>query len=377
MEQKWCRVEADGEMREYPAGTSYRVIAADFQKYHDNDIVLVFADGKLQELHKTLEKDSALAFETTGDDIGHKTYKREYVPHAGKGGLRCSGPHRHPQSPDPLFPGRRVLLHGGRGFPGGTRRSWPRWRSGCAPWWRRICPICKRTIHTDDAVALFRKHGMHDKERLFEYRRVSKVNIYSMNEFEDYYYGYMVPSARYLRYFALYPYDDGFVIQMPDQSAPRALAPFRPQSKLFHVMKESTAWGDMQGIETVGALNDRITKSGDMRDVVLVQEALQEKKIAQIAERIAGQKETKFVLIAGPSSSGKTTFSHRLSIQLRAAGMVPHPISVDNFFVEREDTPKDEHGNYNFECLEAVDTALFNDPDEPAPGGGGGRPAHL
>ena len=360
MEQKWCRVEADGEMREYPAGTSYRVIVADFQKYHDNDIVLVFADGKLQELHKTLEKDSALAFETTGDDIGHKTYKRsmclmlvkavyDAADHTGirKVRIHYSLGDGYYCTVDADFPVDQAFLS----------QVEERMRAMVA----EDMPICKRTIHTDDAVALFRKHGMHDKERLFEYRRVSKVNIYSMNEFEDYYYGYMVPSAGYLRYFALYPYDDGFVIQMPDQSAPRALAPFRPQSKLFHVMKESTAWGDMQGIETVGALNDRITKSGDMRDVVLVQEALQEKKIAQIAERIAGQKETKFVLIAGPSSSGKTTFSHRLSIQLRAAGMVPHPISVDNFFVEREDTPKDEHGNYNFECLEAVDTALFND----------------
>ena len=220
-------------------------------------------------------------------------------------------------------------------------------------------PIDKRTIHTDEAIALFHKHGMHDKERLFEYRRVSKVNIYSMNEFEDYYYGYMVPDASYLPYFELHLYDEGFVIQMPEKDAPTVVPSFRPQHKLFQVLKESTKWGDIQNIETVGALNDKIT-NGDIQDMILVQEAMQEKKIAEIAEMIANKSDIKFVLIAGPSSSGKTTFSHRLSIQLRANGLVPHPIAVDNYFVEREKTPKDKDGNYNFECLEAIDAELFN-----------------
>ena len=163
----------------------------------------------------------------------------------------------------------------------------------------------------------------------------------------------------YLKYFKLYKYDDGFVIQMPERSVPEIVPPFEPQNKLFQVLKESTKWGDMQGIETVGALNDKITK-GDMMETVLVQEALQEKKIAEIAATIASNPKIKFVLIAGPSSSGKTTFSHRLSIQLRANGLVPHPIAVDNYFVEREENPKDEKGNYDYECLEAVDRELFN-----------------
>ena len=220
-------------------------------------------------------------------------------------------------------------------------------------------PIDKRTVSTDDAIALFRRHGMYDKEKLFEYRRVSRVNIYSMNEFEDYFYGYMVPSAGYLKYFKLYPYDEGFVMQMPDRKQPAVVPEFMPRRKLFQVQKESVKWSDMQGIETVGALNDKITK-GDVQELVLVQEALQEKKIAEIASEIARRKDIKFVLIAGPSSSGKTTFSHRLSIQLRANGLVPRPLAVDNYFVEREENPRDENGEYDFECLEAVDTDLFN-----------------
>ena len=200
---------------------------------------------------------------------------------------------------------------------------------------------------------------MHDKERLFHYRRVSRVNIYSLNEFEDYYHGYMVPSAGYLKYFKLYLYDEGFVIQMPVMNEPEAVPPFKPQNHLFRVLQESTKWGDIQGIETVGDLNDKITKS-DVNELVLVQEALQEEKIAQIAEQIKERSDVRFVLIAGPSSSSKTTFSHRLSVQLRANGLCPYPIAVDNYFKEREETPRDENGEFDFEGLGAVDVELFN-----------------
>ena len=129
-------------------------------------------------------------------------------------------------------------------------------------------PIRKRSIHTEEAVSLFHRHGMYDKERLFEYRRVSKVNIYSINEFEDYYYGYMVPDAGCLKYFSLHLYDEGFVIQMPSKERPEEVPEFHPSPKLFHVLKESVSWGDCQDIETVGALNDMVTQN-DMREVVL------------------------------------------------------------------------------------------------------------
>ncbi len=177
-------------------------------------------------------------------------------------------------------------------------------------------PINKKSVNTDDAIAHFARYGMHDKERLFAYRRVSKVNIYSINEFEDYYYGYMVPSTGYLKYFKLYPYDDGICAPDAGTEGTGKCCAIPAAEQIIPCSKESTSWGDMQGIETVGALNDRITK-GDVRETVLVQEALQEKKIADIAATIAARPELKFILIAGPSSSGKTTFSHRLSVQLR------------------------------------------------------------
>ena len=201
---------------------------------------------------------------------------------------------------------------------------------------------------------------MHDKEKLFYYRRVSRVNIYNIEEFEDYYYGYMVPDTGYLRYFDLLLYDKGFVLMMPNRHHSTTIGEFKPHEKLFRVMEESTRWSDIQGLSTVGSLNDRVTK-GDVQQMILVQEALQEQKIAEIAGQIKARPSVKFVLIAGPSSSGKTTFSRRLSVQLRAAGLIPHAISVDNYFVDREHTPVDENGEYDFESIKAIDIDAFND----------------
>ena len=358
MEKKIYRVTAGTVTKTYEAGTSYRAIARDFQKDHSYDIVLAFVDGRLQELHKTLKSDCEIRFETISGAVGHKTYKRSMSFLLVKAIYDVADR----ASIDKV----RIHYSVSKGYYGTIQGS----VKPDGPFLERVearmrqmveedLPIQKRSIHTDEAIELFHRHGMYDKERLFKYRRVSKVNIYSLNEFEDYYYGYMVPSAGYLKYFKLYPYDEGFVIQMPEISDPTKVPEFQPQNKLFQVLKESTKWGDMQGIETVGALNDRIT-GGDATEVVMVQEALQEKKIAEIAGEIAARQQVKFVLIAGPSSSGKTTFSHRLSIQLRANGLVPHPIAVDNYFVEREQTPRDETGAYDFECLEAVDVGLFN-----------------
>lgn len=357
-EEKMCCVKIGGEERQYIAGTSYQQIAEEFQDKYDNDIVLAYVNGKLQELRKKVKSDCTLDFETTGGAIGHETYKRSMsfllvkaiydvysrekiqkvrIHFSVSKGYYCT-------VDGDLMPDQQFLDK-----VGGRMRELA----------EKDIPIGKRSVGTSEAVGLFHKHGMYDKEKLFEYRRVSRVNIYNMNEFEDYFYGYMVPSAGYLKYFSLHLYDEGFVLQMPVRRDPTHVPEFVPQNKLFQVLKESTKWGDMQGIETVGALNDRVTK-GDVQELVLVQEALQEKKIAEIASKIAERKNIKFVLVAGPSSSGKTTFSHRLSIQLRANGLVPHPLAVDNYFVEREETPKDENGEYDFECLGAVDIDLFN-----------------
>lgn len=200
---------------------------------------------------------------------------------------------------------------------------------------------------------------MYDKEKLFRFRRVSKTNIYNLGGFEDYFYGYMPETTEILRYFDFQPYRDGFLLIVPKRAQPNVVVPFAPREKLFATLQEANQWGRCMEIDTVGSLNEALA-AGELNDLVLVQEALQEKKIAEIAERIHEREGVKFIMIAGPSSSGKTTFSHRLSIQLRALGMRPHPIAVDDYFVDRENTPKDENGDYNFECLEAIDIEQFN-----------------
>ncbi len=218
--------------------------------------------------------------------------------------------------------------------------------------------IIKESVSTDEAIARFAKQGMRDKEKLFKFRRVSKANLYSLDGYEDYFYGYMVPSTAYISCYDLIPYDEGFVLLAPRKESPDELPQFVPQRKLFEVLKTSDEWGRTLQVENVGDLNESIT-NGDIRELLLVQEALMEKQIAQIADMIReGGK--KIVLIAGPSSSGKTTFSHRLSVQLRAQGLRPYPLALDNYFVDREFTPRDEDGNYDFECIEAMDLELFN-----------------
>ncbi len=358
MGKEMYQVQIGEEVRQYEAGTTYGQIAADYQKNYEEDIVLVFVNGKLQELFKKLKSDCTIQFETTAGEIGNKTYRRSINLMLVKAVYDVAGHDavRKVRIHFSVSKGYYCTVDGDINM---DQDFLDRVEARMHEMVDMDMPIHKRSVRTDDAIALFGRHGMHDKERLFRYRRVSKVNIYSMNEFEDYHYGYMVPSAGYLKYFKLYLYNEGFVVQMPVKSAPKEVPVFEPQNKLFHVLKESVHWGDLQGIETVGALNDKITKN-DVHDVVLVQEALQEKKIAEIASQIAARPELKFILIAGPSSSGKTTFSHRLSVQLRVNGLTPRPIAVDNYFVEREENPRDETGAFDFECLEAVDVKLFN-----------------
>ena len=344
--------------RKFREGTTYLDIAKEYQHEYEHDIVLVFVDGRLQELFKTLKKDCKLEFVTTADSLGYKAYRRSMSLMLVKA-VYDVAEHKNIDKVRihySVSKGYYCTIEGNIEL---TQEFLDKVERRMRTMVEKNLPIQKKSVHTDDAIAMFGEHGMHDKERLFHYRRVSRVNIYSMNEFEDYYYGYMVPSAGYLKYFKLYLYDEGFVIQMPTQGEPEKVPPFEPQNQLFHVLQESTKWGDAQGIETVGDLNDKITRS-DVNELVLVQEALQEEKIAQIAEQVRVRSDVRFVLIAGPSYSSKTTFSHRLSVQLRANGLCPYPIAVDNYFKEREETPKDENGNYDFEGLGAVDVELFN-----------------
>lgn len=355
---KLCQVTIEGETLEYPAGTPYGEIIEAYDRARGTVTVLVFADGKLRELHKKLKGDCVLKPVGLEDSIGHKAYKRSMTLLLLKAIYHVAG-HENIE---------KVVLHYsmGDGFyytVRGKVRLDEEFLTRVERYMRELVerriPIMKRSVSTDEARELFRRHGMRDKEKLFRYRRVSRVNIYSLEDFEDYFYGFMVWHTGYLKYFSLHLYDEGLVLQMPNRRRPAYVEPFRPSPKIFKVQQQSERWGEQMEVDTVGALNGTVS-AGGVKQLLLVAEALQEERIARIAEEIAQREEVKFVMIAGPSSSGKTTFSHRLSIQLAVHGLKPHPISMDNFYVNREDTPRDEAGEYDFECLEAVDIELFN-----------------
>lgn len=359
MNQRMISVTILGKTREYPYGTSYGEIVEEYKDSTRYPIVLVMKDGKLCELHKKLKKDGVLEFITTGDEIGHQTYKRSASLLLLKAIYHVAG-HKNIKKVTLHYSVDAGYYYTIDGNVEITEAFLAQVKTYMLELAEKKIPIRKRSVGTNEAIEIFHEHGMYDKEKLFRFRRVSRVNIYSLDGFEDYFYGFMVNHTGYLKYFELYPYDNGLVLQLPTQANPSEVPPFCPRPKIFRIQKESERWGETMQADTVGALNEQIVKKGASQ-LLLIAEALQESKISQIARTIAENKDKKFVMIAGPSSSGKTTFSHRLSIQLSAHGLRPHPIAVDNYFVNRPDTPLDENGNYNFECLEAIDVKQFNE----------------
>ncbi len=218
----------------------------------------------------------------------------------------------------------------------------------------------KKSMSTDKAMRIFEERKMYDKSGLIKYRRSSRVNVYKLGKVMDYFYGPMPYSTGVLKLFRLEKFDGGFVFIVPTVSKPHELPEFHPSMKLHQTLRKTSEWGSRLGVENVGRLNDIIVDGG-MRELILVQEALHEKRIGDIAEQIAASGQTKLVTIAGPSSSGKTTFSYRLSAQLKTLGLKPHPVAMDDYFVNRVDTPKDKDGKYNYECIGAIDTKQFNE----------------
>ena len=358
MEQKMVKVEIMGETREYPAGTTFSEIVEPYQKVSEAPVILVTVNGKLKELHKKLKYDSRIGFVTTKDNIGHQTYKRSACMILLKAIYDIAGKEHvdHVVIHYSVGSGYYFTMKGSK-IP--DQKFLDQVKARMHEIVEAKLPIEKRTVSTDEAIALFHKHRMYDKEQLFRYRRGSRVNLYRIGTFEDYFYGYMANHTGYIRWFDLKSYDEGFVLELPEREKPEEIPPFAPEEKIFRVQKESQEWVEKLNISCVGDLNDRITKEG-IRNILLVQEALQEAKISNIARKICETGNKKFVMIAGPSSSGKTTFSHRLSIQLTAHGMKPHPIAVDNYFVNREHTPLDKYGEKDYECLEAIDVEQFN-----------------
>ncbi len=322
-------------------------------------VVAVMLNGRLRELTTALTEDAEIAPVTTAEADGVRIYRRSLafllVAAAGE-----------------VFPGVQVSIEHSASTVGGyfceVQGREPFTQGDLAKIEARMheiaaadVPIAKTPISVAEAMALFHQRGEFERVRLMAHREKETVALHTLRGRQEYFQGYMVPSTGSLKYFGLRAFPPGFLLQFPHQSRPTEIAPVVPYPKLFSVFEEASHLWDRLGVRSAGALNDVIA-SGRLAEVSLVGEAIHESRIAQIASDIAAQGDrVKLVLIAGPSSSGKTTFSKRLSVQLLANGRRPFPIALDDYFVDRERTPRDASGQYDYECLEAVDVALFNE----------------
>ena len=352
------KVIVEGKEHLYDEGIKYEIVAKEFQKSFQDTIALVVVNGKIRELMKRLEKDCTIEFLTTESSIGHKTYVRTAVMLLMKAiqDVMGQGSTNHVKVEFTIGAGYYCSFNHGFHM---TDEQIGRVKERMHELVEADLMITKKSYHVDDAMALFEKLGMQDKSKLFRYRRSSSINVYCLGDYYDYFYGYMMPSTSYVTEFDVIPYENGLMLVLPYNNEPLSKDTFQPRHKLFESLVYSTRWNNQMGIDTVGDLNEKIC-SGNVQDLILVHEALQERRIGEIASEIASRKGVKFVMIAGPSSSGKTSFSHRLSIQLKTYGLKPHPIALDNYYVDHSETPLDENGNPDYECIEALAVDLFN-----------------
>lgn len=352
-------VEFRGEKREFEDGVCFQEIAAAFQPQFDAQILLVhdLEQNRLIELFKKPAGSVRLDFLTLRSTAGHMTYARSATLMMLKAFYEEVGFERVEKVGVEFSIGGHFYI-----LPKGafhlTDELLQRVAARMRAYAEERIPFKKVNIHVDTAAQRFAKHHMYDKSKLFHYRRVSRVNVYSLDGFEDYYYGAMCPDAGYVRVFSLRRYKDGFMLLLPSKEDPTQVAPFCPSEKLFAVQNQAFRWAEQVGVETIADLNDAICK-GEANNLILMQEAYFEKKIGEIAQHISNTNK-RFVLIAGPSSSGKTSTAHRLALQLRAYGLRPHIISADNYFKDVVHRPILADGKPDFESLNAVDTEAFN-----------------
>jgi uridine kinase len=327
------------------------------QLNNDNPpIVAAIVNGELRELTYAINMDATVQPVTMGEADGMRIYRRsltflletafeEFFPEAkltidhsvSSGGYFCQVTGRPPLSQSELVKVEKRM--------------------------RRIAeediPLERSQIPLGEAIEYFRSKGHDDKVRLLEHRTKDYLTIYELKGNRDYYHGYMVPSTGYLCWFGIVSTDEGFTLRFPRRHRPTELLPLPDYPKLLATFRQYGDWLWRLGIQSVGALNDAI--QGDrIREIILVSEALHELRVADIAAQIGARaNKVGVVLIAGPSSSGKTTFSKRLTVQLLAQGISPFPLGMDNFFLDREHTPRDENGQYDFESINALDRSLL------------------
>ena len=353
------KLTINGVEKEYPYGITYGEIAKEYEKDAIGGIAVALHGDNIRELFLEVCRNGRVDFLDFSTPVGHATYMRTAVllfvkavydviglNHVGKLKLEFS------MNTGFFF-----------SYESDSSVSKDLVKQITAKMQQMVderTPIRKDNFPLSEAMAIFENQNMPDKVKTCRFRKGRDINLYEVEGYFDYFYGTMLPHMGLVQWFEVIPFKGGFILNIPTQAEPTVLPKFKPLPKIFNTMMAATALSDTIGIGFVGDLNEQLC-NGDYEDMILVSEAMQERKVANIAVDIAKRDGVKFIMIAGPSSSGKTSFSHRLSVQLKSLGYRPHPIAVDDYFVNREDTPRDEKGDYNFECLEAIDVKLFND----------------
>lgn len=350
------KIAVDGAEEWVSAGISLKSLCRHWQPQYRSTIVAALVNGELRDLNFVLTADADIEFLDLSTDDGQRIYIR------GLSFLLI-------RAAKDIMPENKVIIEHslGKGLYVELRGPKPLTEEDVLLLEQRMrrlvqadLPFVKNQVPLTKAREIFQSQGQLGKARLLKYRRKDYLNVYELAGLYDYFFGYMVPSTGFLREFGLHFYLPGLILLFPYRYWPEALPVYRDQPKLARIFHEAERWGDILQVGDVASLNDLIV-AGDGPELVQIAEALHEKKIAAIADEVtARHDDVRVVFIAGPSSSGKTTFCHRLYIQLRVNGLKPTMISLDDYFVDREQTPLDETGDYDFEALGALDLELFN-----------------
>lgn len=349
------KINVDDQVIEFDKGIRLEVVAEKFQDENGALIVAAKVDNALRELSYRLDKDSIIEFIDLKTLDGVRIYQRSLTFVMLRAAME-------------LFEDIRITvehsLNKGLYFEYSYKDELT--DLDIKKLKEKMCEIIKANelitktqISKDEARETFERFHMEPKVQLLKYREYDYINIYTLGWMRNYFYGYMVPSTKYLDVFDIKKYDTGIILMHPTKFSPNALPEYIEQAKLATIYKESERWGKILNTSYVSSLNDSISL-GEHGNLIRVSEALHEKKVAQIADIIFESKK-RLVLIAGPSSSGKTTFANRLLTQLTVNGLKPVTISTDDYFVNRENTPVDENGDYDFESIKAVNVELFNE----------------
>ena len=351
------RITLNGTAINVEGNPKYYDLVKDHKTEDGHEVLLVNVNGKLRELYHSVCEGDEISFISSTHHVGYESYRRSAVMLFQTALANISGDTAmhvavHFTMGNGFYLTINELEEISEDFAVQIENEMRRLVS-------LALPFVKRSVSTDEAIRLFRERDMPDKEKLFRTRIASRVNIYNLDGYEDYYYGFMVHDTSVLKQFDLVPFKKGVILNLPGRNDPDTLQSVVTSEKLFAARSEGERWARKQNIGCVGDLNEKII-NGESSQTVLTAEAMQEGAISNIAEMIVQRGGVKFVMIAGPSSSGKTTFSQRLSVQLRAFGMTPYYIGVDNYFLNREDLKPGPDGKVDFESLSSVDVEQFN-----------------